>query len=227
MNKIRTVIVDDHPIYRQGLRRILECQPNIAVLGEAGDGQHALQVIQRTHPDAVIIDISLPALDGLTLTKTIRTFDPHMGIVLITGFKSDETLFHSLRVGANAYLSKEDEPTFLVRALTNAVQGRYLIDDAFFDAAEVARWLTEQAPHIGYVDGDPNNDFEPLSPRELEVLCELAQGRANAEIADRLGINHQTVKNYVRRIQTKLDIPDRTQVALYAIRRGWIEQQPT
>lgn len=223
MNKINLMLVDDHPIYRQGLRRIIERNSNLEIIMEAADGQNALKLARHLTPDVAIIDIVLPSLDGLDLTRKIRQFSADMGIVIITGRGDDEKPFHAMRVGANAYYQKNAEPSRLIEAIHVAAQGNYFMNDAVYNKTEINNWLREQSSQIGYMDGQPHDQFELLSRRELEVLREVAKGCQNANIAANLGISHQTVKNHINRIQTKLNIDDRTQAALHAIRRGWIQ----
>lgn len=223
MSKIQLMLVDDHPIYRQGLRRIIERNPNLEIIIEAADGQDALKLAHHLLPDVAIIDIVLPSLDGLELTREIRQVSADMGIVIITGRGDEEKPFHAIRVGANAYYPKDAEPRRLVEAIQVAAQGNYFINETVYNKTEMNDWLLEQSSQIGYMDGQPHDQFELLSRRELEVLREVGKGCQNADIATTLGISHQTVKNHISRIQTKLNIDDRTQAALHVIRRGWIQ----
>lgn len=222
MSKTSIILVDDHPLFRQGLRRVLEADDDIEVIMEVSDGEEALRLSKQLMPDVVIMDISLPYMNGLQVTRELKQVAPEIAVIMLTAYHDDEQIFHSIRAGAAAYFPKDVSPRRLVEAVRQVSQGNYVVDDAVLDKPEVATWLIQQFDKVAYVDGSPNDMFAPLSPREMEILQHIARGQSNKEVAYELGISRQTVKNHMTSILRKLAVNDRTQAALYAVRRGWI-----
>ena len=227
MGKISLMLVDDHPLFRQGLRRVLEAEKDMEVIIEVADGDEALHIAKQLSPDVVIMDINLPGMNGLQVTRELKTVMPEIAVIMLTAYHDDEQIFHAVRAGAAAYFPKDVTPRRLVEAIRQVVQGNYVIDDEVLGKPEVASWLLQQFDQVAYVDGIPNDMFTPLSPREMEILQHIARGRSNKEVAYELGISRQTVKNHMTSILRKLAVNDRTQAALYAVRRGWIRLQDT
>ncbi|MDM8526592.1 response regulator transcription factor [Anaerolineales bacterium HSG24] len=222
MSKISVILVDDHPLFRQGLRRVLESDDNIEVIMEVSDGEEALRLIKQLMPKVVIMDINLPHMNGLQVTRELKQAAPEVSVIMLTAYHDDEQIFHSIRAGAAAYFPKDVTPRRLVEAVRQVSLGNYVIDDEVLDKPEVATWLLQQFDKVAYVDGSPNDMFAPLSPREMEILQHIARGQSNKEVAYELGISRQTVKNHMTSILRKLAVNDRTQAALYAVKRGWI-----
>jgi DNA-binding NarL/FixJ family response regulator len=222
MSKTSVILVDDHPLFRQGLRRVLEADETIEVIMEVSDGEEALRMIKQLMPDVVIMDINLPHMNGLQVTRDLKQVAPEVAVIVLTAYHDDEQIFHSIRAGAAAYFPKDVSPRRLVEAVRQVSQGNYVIDDEVLDKPEVATWLLQQFDKVAYVDGSPNDMFAPLSPREMEILQHIARGQSNKEVAYELGISRQTVKNHMTSILRKLAVNDRTQAALYAVKRGWI-----
>ena len=222
MAKTTVVLVDDHPLFRQGLRRVLEAEEDLEVIMEIADGEEALRLIKQLSPDVVIMDINLPHMNGLQVTRELKQVAPEISVIMLTAYHDDEQIFHSVRAGAAAYFPKDITPRRLVEAVRQVSKGNYVIDDEVLDKPEVATWLLQQFDKVAYVDGLPNEMFAPLSPREMEILQHIARGQSNKEVAYELGISRQTVKNHMTSILRKLAVNDRTQAALYAVRRGWI-----
>lgn len=216
------MLVDDHPLFRQGLRRVLEAQEDIEVIMEVADGEEALRLAKKLAPDVIIMDINLPHMNGLQVTRELKQAAPEVAVIMLTAYHDDEQIFHSVRAGAAAYFPKDITPRRLVEAIRQVSKGNYVIDDEVLDKPEVASWLLSQFDKVAYVDGLPNEMFAPLSPREMEILQHIAKGQSNKEVAYELGISRQTVKNHMTSILRKLAVNDRTQAALYAVRRGWI-----
>lgn len=216
------MLVDDHPLFRQGLRRVLEAEEDIEVIMEVADGEEALRMAKQLMPDVVLMDINLPHLNGLQVTRDLKQSSPDVAIIMLTAFHDDEQIFHAIRAGAAAYFPKDVTPRRLVEAIRQVSKGNYVIDDEVLDKPEAASWLLQQFDHVAYIDGEPNQMFSPLSPREMEILQHIAKGQSNKEVAYDLGISRQTVKNHMTSILRKLAVNDRTQAALYAVRRGWI-----
>ncbi|MDM8520532.1 response regulator transcription factor [Anaerolineales bacterium HSG6] len=222
MSKISVILVDDHPLFRQGLRRVLESDDNIEVIMEVSDGEESLRMIKQLMPKVVIMDINLPQMNGLQVTRELKQVAPEVSVIMLTAYHDDEQIFHSIRAGAAAYFPKDVTPRRLVEAVRQVSLGNYVIDDEVLDKPEVATWLLQQFDKVAYVDGSPNDMFAPLSPREMEILQHIARGQSNKEVAYELGISRQTVKNHMTSILRKLAVNDRTQAALYAVKRGWI-----
>ena len=222
MSNTSVMLVDDHSLFRQGLRRVLEAEEDLNVIMEVADGEEALRMAKQLTPDVVIMDINLPRMNGLQVTRELKHSVPEIAIIMLTAYHDDEQIFHSIRAGAAAYFPKDVTPRRLVEAVKQVSQGNYVIDDEVLDKPEVASWLLQQFDKVAYIDGLPNEMFAPLSPREMEILQHIAKGQSNKEVAYELGISRQTVKNHMTSILRKLAVNDRTQAALYAVRRGWI-----
>ncbi len=222
MSKTSIILVDDHPLFRQGLRRVLESDEELEVILEVSDGEEALRMIKQLMPKVVIMDINLPHMNGLQVTRELKQMAPEVAVIVLTAYHDDEQIFHSIRAGAAAYFPKDVTPRRLVEAVRQVSKGNYVVDDAVLDKPEVATWLLQQFDKVSYVDGIPNEMFAPLSPREMEILQHIARGQSNKEVAYELGISRQTVKNHMTSILRKLAVNDRTQAALYAVKRGWI-----
>jgi NarL family two-component system response regulator LiaR len=205
---IRVLIVDDHAVVREGLRTFLELQDGIEVVGEAGDGEEALELAERLRPQVILMDLVLPRLGGLEAMRTLHQRRPDTRVIVLTSFLDDDKLLPALRTGAAGYLLKNVQPQELARAVRAAAAGEALIDPV------VAARLV-QALSTGGDDRRP-----ALTPREAEVLELLGRGLANKRIARELGIAEKTVKTHVTHVLRKLGVSDRTQAALYALRQG-------
>jgi DNA-binding NarL/FixJ family response regulator len=222
MAKTSIMLVDDHPLFRQGLRRVLEAEEDLEVIMEVADGEEGLRLAKQLLPNVVIMDINLPHMNGLQATRELKQAAPEVAVIMLTAYHDDEHIFHSVRAGAAAYFPKDITPRRLVEAIRQVSKGNYVVDDEVLNKPEVATWLLQQFDKVAYVDGMPNEMFAPLSPREMEILQHIARGQSNKEVAYALGISRQTVKNHMTSILRKLAVNDRTQAALYAVRRGWI-----
>ena len=222
MAKTSIMLVDDHPLFRQGLRRVLEAEEDLEVIMEVADGEEGLRLAKQLLPHVVIMDINLPHMNGLQATRELKQAAPEVAVIMLTAYHDDEQIFHSVRAGAAAYFPKDITPRRLVEAIRQVSKGNYVVDDEVLNKPEVATWLLQQFDKVAYVDGMPNEMFAPLSPREMEILQHIARGQSNKEVAYALGISRQTVKNHMTSILRKLAVNDRTQAALYAVRRGWI-----
>jgi len=226
--KITVLIVDDHPLFRQGLREVLNAQPDLVVVGEAADGEEALRVARELLPRVVLVDVNIPTLNGLQVARRLRQDVPGARAVILTGYDDDEQVFHAIRAGACGYFPKDVMPEKLVDAVREVNGGRYVVNNLIMDDAQLAPWLYKQTERFGVVEGEPGEEaFVPLSPREMEILQHITRGLSNKEIAHQLGISHQTVKNHMTSILRKLNVEDRTQAAVYALRRGWVRLQDT
>ena len=207
---IRVLLADDHAVVRQGLRTFLDLQEDIEVVAEAGDGEIAVDAAQRTDPDVILLDLVMPRLDGVGALKRLR--GTRARVIVLTSFGDDDKLFAALRAGAAGYLLKDVEPAELVRSIRSAADGNAPLSPA------IATRVVEEIAHGG---GAPAV-VDDLTPRERDVLILIARGRSNKVIALELGVAEKTVKTHVSHILGKLDLTDRTQAALYAVRHGLV-----
>jgi RNA polymerase sigma factor (sigma-70 family) len=226
MHKISVMLIDDHPVFRQGLRRVLESEDDLDVVAEVEDGLEALDLAKQLAPDVMLLDINLPRMNGLQVARALKDTMLDVNIIMLTAYHDDQQVFHAIRAGAAAYFPKDVSPRRLIEAIRLVHQGSYVVEDRVLEKAQVGAWLLEQ---FEGTDGDFGDDLSsllvPLSPREMEILQHIAQGKSNKEIAYELGISRQTVKNHMTSILRKLAVNDRTQAAIYALRRGWIRLQ--
>lgn len=213
MEPIRVLIVDDHALFRQGLARILEMEEDIVVVGEAANGQEALERAAELRPHVVLMDINMPVVNGLEATRRLHRKLPHVGIIGLTIHDDEEYLRELIKEGAQGYLLKDTEPVRVVEAIRRVFRG-----EAFLPPNLITKlFSTLQRPSAADDAAPPEED---LTPREREVLQCIAQGMSNKEIAVSLYISEKTVKNHISSIFRKLDLTDRTQAAVYAIKQG-------
>lgn len=227
MDKIRIMIVDDHPLFREGLRRVLQEEEDLLVEAEVADGEQAIVLANEIRPDVVLLDINLPSMNGIQVTREIKASLPDTAVINLTGYHDEEQLIHAIRAGASSYYPKEVLPDKLLFAIRQANRGQYIIDDKVLSRSEVNSWLTEQFDRLTPPGGPDESRFVPLSPREMEILQHAARGSSNKEIAYTLRISQQTVKNHISSILRKLHVKDRTEAAVYALRHGWIRLEDT
>ncbi len=223
MSDVNVLIVDDHPMFRQGLRDLVETDPNLSVLGEASDGETALTMAAEMEPNVILMDINLPTINGLQVTRKLKDQSPEINVVMITGYDDAEQVFHAFRAGASAYCPKDVSPQALLETIYAVHDGYYVVGDRTMSHDELVDWIEEKVGGMpGSLPQDDEEVFEPLTPRQMEVLELVTRGLTNKEIALRLGISHQTVKNHMTAILRKLRCQDRTQAAVYALSHGWI-----
>jgi NarL family two-component system response regulator LiaR len=210
---IRVLIVDDHAVVREGLRTFLELQDGIEVVGEAGDGDEGIRLAELSHPDVVLMDLVMPRLDGVGAMRRLRASGSEARVVVLTSFLEDEHLLPAMQAGAAGYLLKNAEPAELARAIRAAHAGEAIIDPTV--AARLVAAIADGAT-------PPQADEKRLTRREHEVLELIVGGRSNKRIALELGISEKTVKTHVGHLLAKLDVTDRTQAALLAVRDGLV-----
>lgn len=222
MKRLRVLLVDDHPLFRQGVKHALESAPDIQVVGEASDGQLAIQMCESLSPDVLVIDINLPGLNGLEATRVIRRRSPNIGVFVVSMHEDDDQLFNAIKAGAAAYSNKEVSPDRLLDLVRRVGHGEYLINENVASKPVVASRVLKQFRDLAAAE-ESEGLFAPLTSREIEILDCIARGLSNKEIARSLMISDQTVKNHITSILRKLAVNDRTQAVIYALRRGWIK----
>jgi two-component system response regulator DegU len=225
MDTISILVVDDHPLFRQGVVDTISIEPGFKVIGQGKSGEEALELIRNFNPDVAIVDVNMPGLNGQQVTQLVVNEKLPTRIILLTAYDDSEQKLHAMMVGAAAYCVKDVQPQALAQTIRKVMDGYYVIGEEVLNPEELEVWLNpgSEDEHSFYSElGDP---YEPLSKREMEVLGQLTKGMSNKEIATELGISHQTVKNHVTSILRKLGVEDRTQATLYAIKRGWVRLQ--
>lgn len=219
-NIIQVVVVDDHPFFRKGLRDVLDKEADIEVIAESGDGQEALEMLLTTKADVVLMDVNLPGLNGLQVTRRLKNRRPEINVIILTAYDDEEQIYHAIRIGASAYFAKDVAPSQLLDTVRTVAEGYYVIANKRLTPAQAEQWLLELYRRYGIKPKDTT--FSPLTNREMEILELIIEGLSNKQIAFRLGISQQTVKNHVTSILAKLNLADRTQAAIYALRHGWV-----
>ena len=215
---IQVLLVDDQALFREGLRTLLDLQIDIEVVGEAKDGREAIELVARTAPDVVLMDMQMPVLDGVAATRDIRAKHPNTQVIVLTTFDDDEYVFEGLHAGAVGYLLKDVTSDRLAEAIRSAARGESFLEPSV--AAKVVAEFTRLADAPLLRERANQTLVEPLSNREFEILHLVATGASNKEIAATLVITEGTVKNHVTNILGKLGVRDRTQAALKARELG-------
>jgi len=227
MKDITLLIVDDHPLFRQGVADALALEQGFRVIGQAADGKHALELIRDLEPDIAVLDVNLPEMNGQQITHQVNQEKLHTRILLLTGYDDIEQAIHAAHAGAAAYCAKDIQPQGLINVIREVANGKFVIGNNVFNRRELDDWLESQLEGARRSYSEPGSPFHPLSDREMEVLSCVVRGMSNKEIAGLLGISHQTVKNHVTSILRKFGVEDRTQAVVYALKRGWVKLQDT
>lgn len=223
MKDISLLIVDDHPLFRQGVADALALEQGFRVVGQAADGKHALELIRDLEPDIAVLDVNLPEMNGQQITHQVNQEKLPTRILLLTGYDDIEQAIHAAHAGAAAYCTKDIHPQGLISVIREVANGKYVIGGNVFTRRELDEWLEGQMEGARRSYSEPGSPFHPLSDREMEVLSCVVRGMSNKEIAGLLGISHQTVKNHVTSILRKFGVEDRTQAVVYALKRGWVK----
>ena len=211
---ITILVVDDHAVVREGLRAFLSVQDGFDIVGEASDGDEALERAEQLDPDVILMDLVMPKLDGVSAMRELRERAPRTRVIVLTSFLEDDRLLPALEAGAAGYLLKDSQPAELARAVRAAHAGEAIIDPTV--AARLVHALSERPPAPALDD---------LTARERDVLALIAQGRSNKRIALELGISEKTVKTHVGHVLAKLDVTDRTQAAVLAVQAGLVQRR--
>lgn len=213
VEKISVVLADDHLVVRQGTRRMLEEYPDLDVVGEAGDGQEALDMVERLRPDVLVLDVRMPKLSGVDVVRRLKELSSPTGVLVLSAYDDDEYILALMEAGAAGYLLKTARIDDVVEAIRSIHQGEAVLHPAI--ATKVAR-LWRQSGRRGQ-----DRQITELSAREMEVLVLAAQGLRNKDIASRLNISVRTVEGHINSILAKLGVDSRVEAALYAVSRGW------
>ena len=227
MKEITLLIVDDHPLFRQGVADALALEEGFRVVGQAEDGKHALELIRDLEPDIAVLDVNLPEMNGQQITHVVTQEKIRTRILLLTGYDDIEQAIHAAHAGAAAYCAKDIQPQNLVNVIREVANGKFVIGGKVLTRRELDDWLDSRMEGARRSYSEPGSPFHPLSDREMEVLSCVVRGMSNKEIARLLGISHQTVKNHVTSILRKFGVEDRTQAVVYALKRGWVKLQDT
>jgi NarL family two-component system response regulator LiaR len=212
-NKIRLLIVDDHRVVRAGLKMLISTEQGIEIVGEATDGVEAVELAESLRPDVVLLDLVMPRQDGITTIGELQKVDPEIKILVITSFAEDDKVFPAIKAGALGYLLKDFEPNALLQAIRDVYHGTPALQPS------IALKLMDELKNPSDL---PATDA-PLTAREMDVLKLVARGLSNRQIANKLSITIRTVHAHIRSILSKLQLANRTQVALYALREGIVE----
>ncbi len=225
--KISLVMVDDHPLFRQGVVNALSLEPDMDVVAQTDNGDDALEVIRQLRPQVALVDIGLPGLNGLQVAHLARQERLPTRVVLLTGYDEVEQAFHAALAGAAGYLSKDVDARQLAETIRRVAAGEFVFGQRSFTAGELEEWVNAQVNMVRRSYSEPGLPFHPLSSREMDVLYCMVRGMSNKEIAALLGISQQTVKNHVTSILRKFCVQDRTQAVIYAFKHGLVKRENT
>lgn len=215
MSDIRILLADDHTVLRQGMAQVLESQPDLTVVAQASTGEEAVALAKQHQPDVILMDINMPKLDGVAAAQQITAVSPKIGIIILTMYRRDEYVFEAIKAGARGYLLKEVELEELLNAIRSVSQGEAVIDPAIAGRVLAELRQPRQAPTAA----------SELAERDLEILQLVAQGLSNQEVADKLFLAEKTIRNRLSIIFKQLQLENRTQAALYALRQGLIDDE--
>lgn len=212
---IKVIIADDHVFYREGVRALLGNVPDIEVIGEANDGAEAIQQADMLHPNVILMDLKMPGMNGIDATRRIHELHPNIGVLVITMFDDDDSVFAAMRAGARGYLLKDADKDEVVRAIVAVERG-----EAIFSPAIAQRMVQYFSASSAVSKKNQPDEFAELTERELEILDLIAQGHNNLVISNKLSLSIKTVQNYVSSILTKLQVADRAQAIVRAREAG-------
>jgi len=225
MEMIRVIIVDQQPLFRQGIRSTLEQMGDCAIVGDSTDANDILELVRASSPDVALVDAGLTSADPLELARQMRHLAPRMAIIILTPSEDEERLFQSIKVGAAAYYSRSITTEELVEAVRKVSVGEYLINDDVLSKPQLASRVLKSFRELAVEEetSATKDLYSPLSGREVEILDYIARGNSNKEIAKSLKISDQTVKNHITSILKKLSVNDRTAAVVHALKHGWIK----
>ena len=212
MDPIRVLIADDHPFYREGVRKMLSVASEIEIVGEAASGDETITQVESLQPDVILMDLKMPGINGIEATRRILHSSPHIGVLVLTMFEADESVFAAMRAGARGYLLKDVDRDELIRAIKSVSRGEAIFSPAI--AERLIHYFAALRPMAADLA------FPELTDREREILQLIAQGHGNAEIAERLLLRTKTVQNHVSNIFSKMQVADRAQAIVRAREAG-------
>jgi DNA-binding NarL/FixJ family response regulator len=215
---IRIVLADDHPIVRDGLRKLLTLEDDIEIVGEASDGNEVVQVIQQTKPDIVLLDLRMPNMDGLAALQALQHIDQKCKIIVLTASEDKNEFVQAMKLGCAGIVLKQTAPELIVKSIRKVFGGEIWLDS--HTTAAVMRQFAAPGDMMNGGVGTKGRERSPLSQREREIVGLVAQGYKNREMAEKMFISEQTVKNHLHNIFDKLGVSDRLELALYAIHKG-------
>jgi NarL family two-component system response regulator LiaR len=218
VERIKVVVADDHMVLREGIRNLLEEEPDIDLVGEAANGLEAVAVVRATEPDVVLMDVVMPRVTGIEATKQIKKLNPGTAVLILSGYDDDRYVLGLLEAGAAGYLLKSASGHEVISAIRAVYAG-----ESVMHPSVTRRLLARASRSTGHVA--PAEDSEPLTQRELEVLGLAAKGHGNKQIASDLGLSVPTVKSHLVNIFNKLGVASRTEAVLYGLRAGWLDLQ--
>lgn len=218
--RIRIVIADDHPIVRDGIKRLLSLESDIDVVGEAGDGRAVLDVVHETNPDVLLLDLRMPNLDGLGALQTLQQTNKRTRVIILTASEDKNEFVQAMKLGCSGIVLKQTAPDLIVKSIRKVFAGEIWLDS--HTTAAVMRQFAAPGADLAPANnsGAKGRERSPLSTREREIVALVAQGYKNKEMAEKMFISEQTVKNHLHNIFDKLGVSDRLELALYAIHKG-------
>ena len=216
--RIRIVLADDHPIVRDGLRKLLTLEEDIEVVGEASDGREVVQVIQDTSPDILILDLRMPYMDGLATLQALQQLEKKVKVIVLTASEDKNEFVQAMKLGCSGIVLKQTAPELIVKSIRKVNSGEIWLDS--HTTAAVMRQFASPADMLAGGTPGKGRERSPLSQREREIVGLVAQGYKNREMAEKMFISEQTVKNHLHNIFDKLGVSDRLELALYAIHKG-------
>jgi DNA-binding NarL/FixJ family response regulator len=228
MSKIKVLLADDHSLFREGLRSLLEDQEDIEIVGEAEDGLEATRLVPKLEPTVVLMDINMPVIDGVEATRMILKENEEVRIIILTMYPQDEYVFEALKAGAKAYLLKDTRSKKLLEVIRTVHQGQAVISADMTGQAVISADMTavvlDEFRRLANKKEEPKPEFQALTDQERRILTLVAQGASNRDIAADLNLSERTIKNYLSIIFQKLQVNNRTEAAIRAVRDGLVSK---
>ncbi len=222
MDRISVVVVDDHPLFRQGVIDALSLNPELHIVGQAANGEEGLSLIRQLKPDVALVDVNLPGMNGPQIARNIAQEKIPSRVIFLTAYDDAEQKILAMNLGVAAYCSKDILPESLVNVIHQVSQGDFVFDQRIISQGDLEIYAKKSTKDILEHPLWGRETFQPLSTREMQVLDSITRGLSNKEIALQLDISQQTVKNHITTILRKLNVSDRTQAAVFALKRGWV-----